>query len=75
MFWYFYKGLEPYLQRAHAGHTQAGSSNGGQRSSLNSGFPHRRGWPIRSPFRNMLRNVSQRFVNTIDQYQTQVTST
>ena len=22
MFWYFYKGLEPYLQRAHAGHTQ-----------------------------------------------------
>ncbi len=29
MFWYFHKGLEPHLQRAHAGHTQAGSSNGG----------------------------------------------
>jgi hypothetical protein len=27
---------------------QAGSSNGGQRLSLNSGFPCRRGWPIRS---------------------------
>jgi hypothetical protein len=23
MFWYFHKGLEPHLQRAHAGHTQA----------------------------------------------------
>ena len=22
MFWYFHKGLEPHLQRAHAGHTQ-----------------------------------------------------
>ena len=28
---------------------QAGTSNGGQRPSLNSGFPPRRGWPIRSP--------------------------
>jgi hypothetical protein len=27
---------------------QASSSNGGKRSSLNSGFPPRRGWPIRS---------------------------
>ena len=26
MFWYFYKGLEPYLQRAHAGHTQGWAS-------------------------------------------------
>jgi hypothetical protein len=25
MFWYFYKGLEPHLQRAHAGHTQGGT--------------------------------------------------
>ena len=24
MFWYFYRGLEPRLQRAHAGHTQGG---------------------------------------------------
>jgi hypothetical protein len=23
MFWYSYKGLEPHLQRAHAGHTQS----------------------------------------------------
>ena len=27
---------------------QAGSSNGGQRPSLNSGFHYRRGWPKRS---------------------------
>jgi hypothetical protein len=27
---------------------QVGTSNGGQRPSLNSGFPRRRGWPIRS---------------------------
>ena len=27
---------------------QDGTSNGGQRPSLNSGFPPRRGWPIRS---------------------------
>jgi hypothetical protein len=27
---------------------QAGTSNGGQRPSLNSGFLPRRGWPIRS---------------------------
>jgi hypothetical protein len=26
---------------------QAGTSNGGQRPSLNSGFHFRRGWPIR----------------------------
>jgi hypothetical protein len=26
---------------------QAGTSNGGQRPSLNSGFSPRRGWPIR----------------------------
>ena len=26
-FWYFYRGLEPHLQRAHAGHTQAMSGN------------------------------------------------
>jgi hypothetical protein len=25
MFWYSYKGLEPHLQRAHAGHTQDAS--------------------------------------------------
>ena len=24
-FWYFHRGLEPHLQRAHAGHTQGGS--------------------------------------------------
>ncbi len=34
---------------------QAGSSNGGQRPSLNSGFHPRRGWPIRSPKYNMKR--------------------
>jgi hypothetical protein len=28
---------------------KASSSNGGKRPSLNSGFPPRRGWPIRSP--------------------------
>jgi hypothetical protein len=28
---------------------QAGTSNGGQRLPLNSGFHSRRGWPIRSP--------------------------
>jgi hypothetical protein len=27
MFWYFHRGLEPRLQRAHAGHTQAGACN------------------------------------------------
>ena len=47
MFWYSYRGLEPHLQRAHAGHTQDGTSNGGQRPSLNSGFHSRRGWPRR----------------------------
>ena len=28
MIWYFHRGLEPHLQRAHAGHTQGGTSNG-----------------------------------------------
>jgi hypothetical protein len=28
--------------------TEAGTSNGGWGPSLNSGFPPRRGWPIRS---------------------------
>ena len=27
MFWYSYKGLEPHLQRAHAGHTQGASGD------------------------------------------------
>jgi hypothetical protein len=27
MFWYFHRGLEPRLQRAHAGHTQASDGN------------------------------------------------
>jgi hypothetical protein len=27
MFWYSYKGLEPHLQRAHAGHTQGGDGD------------------------------------------------
>ena len=27
MFWYSYKGLEPHLQRAHAGHTQEIAAN------------------------------------------------
>ena len=49
MFWYFHRGLEPRLQRAHSGHTQVGTSNSGQRPSLNSGFHFRRGWPRRSP--------------------------
>jgi len=31
MFWYFHRGLEPHLQRAHAGHTQDSGGNGGQR--------------------------------------------
>lgn len=36
MFWYFHKGLEPHLQRAHAGHTQAVGGNGGQALSFAS---------------------------------------
>jgi hypothetical protein len=27
MFWYSYRGLQPHLQRAHAGHTQSASCN------------------------------------------------
>jgi hypothetical protein len=27
MFWYFHRGLEPHLQRAHAGHTQVGDGD------------------------------------------------
>jgi hypothetical protein len=53
MFWYFHRGLEPRLQRAHAGHTQAGSSKGGQRPSLNSGFHSRHGWPRRLAQKSM----------------------
>ena len=63
MFWYFHRGLEPHLQRTHAGHTQAGSSNGGQRPSLNSGFPPRRGWPIRCA---EIRRTDQRIEITGD---------
>ena len=33
MFWYFYKGLEPHFQRAHAGHSQDSGCNGGERPS------------------------------------------
>ena len=29
MFWFSYRGLAPHLHRAHAGHTQDGTSNGG----------------------------------------------
>ena len=46
MFWFSYRGLAPHLHRAHAGHTQVSSSNGGQRSSLISDFLPRRVWPI-----------------------------
>jgi hypothetical protein len=36
MFWFSYRGLAPHLHRAHAGHTQGGSGNGGQRPSFAS---------------------------------------
>jgi cell division protein FtsW (lipid II flippase) len=41
--------------------TGGGSSNGGQRPSLNSGFHSRRGWPIRSAKNNMKTNDKKYF--------------
>jgi hypothetical protein len=36
MFWYFHRGLEPHLQRAHAGHTQGHWTERGRAASVSN---------------------------------------
>jgi hypothetical protein len=54
MFRYYFgilRGHDDFGQLGYSGEEdaeQVGTSNGGQRLHLNSGFPSRRGWPIRS---------------------------
>ena len=38
MFWYSYRGLQPHLQRAHAGHTQTVGCDGEKPGSYSGGF-------------------------------------
>ena len=39
MFWYSYKGLQPHLQRAHAGHTQIVAADRQQPHNINPNRP------------------------------------
>jgi len=39
MFWYSYRGLQPHLQRAHAGHTQGVAADRHEPHNINPNRP------------------------------------